>query len=389
MCKNSRRYAIFLYKGEDEVRLSREQREGIMSKFGVETLHSFSRISTYWNMPWEYYLVYLKKIPRNFSNIYSHWGLISHDLIQDYYDGKYPYEKMSELLEEHIIDWRTNHSHLKFMNKKIEDGYIENLRDYFKTTETIPYDIKNETAVCIHFPVEGDEEDIVFIGYIDSEYVDDDGVLNIVDYKTSSISGFTGKKLKEKARQLSLYAIGINQFRGIPFDKIRLRFDMMKYYEVRYLQKNGKTAKSKKERSKWVEGVLKKLQKELAALDYDPIEVDDLLEMSVLNNSIKNLPQEVQDKFSLHNCYIDVTITKDEAKELEKLMRDTVAEIREKEKGDWEIEFPEPKIDYSNKFYLEQLAPHLLKYHQRFQEEQKMLKPEVEVEDDDLLAMFK
>lgn len=357
-----------------------------MDKFGVSKLWSFSRINTYWNEPWEYYLSYLEKVPRG-ENIYTLFGTYSHDIIQDFYDGKWKYEAMPALLEDKIIDWRTNKTDLKFMNKKVEDGYIENLRDYFRNTEVIPYEIKNETAVCIHFPVE-DGEDLVFIGYVDSEYVDSDGVLNIVDYKTSSMSGFTGKKLKEKARQLSLYAIGINQFRGIPFDKIRLRFDMMKYYEVHYLQKNGKVAKTKQERYKWVSGVLKKLQKELATLGYDPIEVDELLEMCVFNNNIDNLPKEVQDKFSLHNCYIDVTITEEEAKELELELRSTVKEIEVKEKGDWEKEFPEPKIDFGNKFYFEQLAPHLLKYHKRYQEEQKMLNVNVEVEDDDLLSMF-
>lgn len=377
----------FLCKGRVLMRLSREQRQVIMDRFNVGRLWSFSRLNSYLNEPWEYRMNYLERVERG-ENIYTYFGTVSHDIIQEHYEGKHSYSDMIDIFENNLIDWRTNHSELKFVSKKVEDGYIENLRDYFKNTEVIPYKVKNETPICAQFPVEGGD-DIVFIGYVDSEYIDDDGVLNIVDYKTSSKSGFSGKKLKEKARQLTLYAMGIHQFRGIPYEKIRLRFDMMKYYEVHYLQKNGKYAKSKQERYTWVSGMTKKIQKELADLGYDPIEVDEMVEMSVLENSISNLPQEVQDKFSLHNCYIDVQITQEDADELEELVRETVAEINRKEKGDWKEEFPEPKIDASNRFYFEQLASHLLKYHKRYQEEKKMFKPEVEVEDDELLNMFK
>ena len=61
-----------------------------------------------------------------------------------------------------------------------------------------------------------------------------------MDYKTSSKGDYIGKKLKAHSKQLQLYAIGIHQLRGIPYDKIKLEFDMMKYYKVAYLQKNGK-----------------------------------------------------------------------------------------------------------------------------------------------------
>lgn len=368
-------------------RLSYEQLEGIKEKFDVDRIWSYSRLSTFIDEPWIYRKQYLEKVG-NPDNVYSYWGTIAHDLIQGMYEGEHTYEEMSDILESKIIEWRTTRSDLKFMNQKVEDGYIKNLQDYFKNTEVIPYEVTNEKPVCVHIYDKERKENIALIGYIDSEYVDDEGYFNIVDFKTSSNSGFSGKKLKEKARQLSLYAIGVNQFRGIPFEKIRLRFDMMKYYEVRFMQKNGKIGKSKQERSKWVQGMTKRIQKELFDLDYDPLESDEMMEIAILNNNLDNLPKEVQEKFTLHNLYIDVQITEDEAEELKQFVCDTVADIKEREKGDWDETFPEPLINASNNFYFNQLAPHLLKHHKRYQEEQKLLRPTEEVEDDDLLALF-
>lgn len=367
------------------MRLSYEQLESIKDKFGVDRIWSYSRLNSFVQYPWQYRMTYLEKVGYG-NSIYGHLGNVSHDIIQDMYEGKHKYEDMAELFDEAILDWRLNHSELKFINKKVEDGYIENVRDYFKNTEVIPYDVTNESPVCIHFYDEKRDEDIVFVGYLDSEYVDDEGFFNIVDYKTSSRSGFSGKQLKEKSQQLALYAIGINQFRGIPLDKIRLRFDMMKYYEVRFMQKNGKQGKTIQERNSWVKGVQKRANRKLAELGYDPLEVDDMMEIAILNNSLDSLPKEVQEMFTLHNYYIDVQITEEDAEELKQFVCDTVAEIKEREKGDWVETFPEPKIDASNEFYFTQLASHLLKHHEGYQAQKEMEKGMAS--EDDLLALF-
>lgn len=367
------------------MRLNYNQLEGIKEKFGVDRIWSYSRISSFVQHPWEYRMTYLEKVGRG-QNVYGYLGNVCHDIIQDAYEGKHKFKEMPDLFDEAIMDWRLNYPELKFMNKNVEDGYIKNVRDYFENTEIIPYEIVNEKSVCIHIHDEKRDEDIVLVGYIDSEYTDDDGYFNILDYKTSSRSGFSGKQLKEKSQQLGLYAIGVSQFRGIPLEKIRLRFDMMKYYEIRFMQKNGKLGKTIQERSKWVQGVHKRVNRKLAELEYDPLEVDDMMEIAIMNNNLDNLPKEVQDMFTLHNYYIDVQITEEEAEELKQFVCDTVADIREREKGDWEKEFPEPVIDRSNSFYFEQLAPHLLKHHKSYQAQMEMQKGIASEED--LLSLF-
>ena len=62
----------------------------------------------------------------------------------------------------------------------------------------------------------------------------------------------------------------------------------------------------------------------------------------------------------------------DDEKEITDFVVTSVTECVEKEKGDLDVEFPEPIIDDGNRFYFEQLAPELLKYHKGYQETVKV-----------------
>lgn len=355
------------------MRLSYEQLEGLKARFGVDRLWSYSRMSTYLEHPWEYRIVYLEKLTRS-SNVYTYFGTICHDIIQDFYDGKHTYEAMIDIYDKAILDWRMGDTGYKFMNPNVESGYVDNLSEYFKKTEVIPHKIVNERPICAVFHDKERDKKIVFTGYLDSEYVDEDGIFNIVDYKSSSKSGFGGKKLEEASKQLKLYAIGIHQVRGIPYDKIRLRYDLMKYYEVVYLQKNGKWKGSKQERAKWVKSQENKLRTTLLDNSYDVFEIDTMVEEAIAMNSIENLPQCVKEKFKLKNCYIDVQMSQEEADKLEKFVIETIREVEDKEAmGDLDEAFPEEKIDASNEFYYTQLSPQVLKFNKGYQEQQAMI----------------
>lgn len=371
------------------MRLSHKQLEGIKSKFGVDRLWSYSRVSTFLEHPWEYRIVYLDKLTRS-SNVYTYFGTICHDIIQEYYEGKHSYEQMETLFDQAILEWRTGDTGYRFMNEKIEAGYVDNLADYFKNTEVVPYKVVNERPICVQLYDEKRKKNVVFTGYLDSEYVDEDGIFNIVDYKSSSKSGFSGKQLKEKSKQLMLYAIGVNQFRGIPFEKIRLRFDMMKYYEIFFLQKNGKWKGSKQERAKWVATQEKKIRTVLLDNGFDAFEIDEMVEVAIVANKLDSLPDCVKDRFELKNCYIDVTITEEEAEELKEFMLDTIARCEELEASDdWDKAFPEPVIDQSNEFYYTQLSPQVLKFNKKYQEDKKLYVSGQELDNDELEDLFK
>lgn len=368
------------------MRLKHETLEAIKKKFGVDRVWSYSRLSTFVDHPWDYRWTYLEEERIRCNSIYTYFGSICHEIVQDMYDGKYPKEEMPQKFEEALLKWRLKDSDLKFMNEKVERSYIQNLTDYFERTSIIPYQVINEDPVGVRF--HDGEKNIVFIGYMDSIFTDDKGIFHIVDYKTSSKGDYTGKRLKAHSKQLQLYAIGIHQSKGIPYDKILPQFDMMKYYKVFYLQQNGKWKDSIQERTSWVKSQEKKIRKLLSDEGMTIMETDILLEQATMGNTLEYMPEYVKERFRFENCYIDVEINEEIEKEIEGFVISNVNECLRKEQGDWDVEFPEPELDGSNEFYYTVLAKDLLKVHKGYQESLKYKVGRNSVDVNDLDALF-
>ncbi|MGR5954353.1 PD-(D/E)XK nuclease family protein [Bacillus paranthracis] len=274
---------------------------------------------------------------------------------------------------------------LKFPEESQFESYIANLRHYFTNVKQLPYNVVNERPVLAVF--EGLEK-YVFQGYIDSEFVDDDGNFVILDYKTSSIGEFTGAKLLKKAQQLMIYALGISMFgrqidgemKKFSLDKIKIRYDMMKYCKITYMQKNGTEKVTKAERRAWVAHIanpirkdfddvpknIEKAEKEIAKLDkkrsakvrteeekveltaqiaeiekaievlkanlFDIIQINEMMEEAINSNSLANLPQFIQDKYTVSDCYIDVELTQEIIEEFKSNLISTLNKIIESEK---------------------------------------------------------
>lgn len=353
------------------MRLGRKELNHLKEKFNVDRIWSYSRLSTYYSQPWVYRMTYLEPERVRTTNIYSIMGGKVHDIIQDFQEGKTKQEDMSDAFENLIMEWRLDDGGHKFISDKVERSYVNNLANYFKNTQKIPYEVFNEKPLYINFK-DAEDNNIVFIGYMDSFFKDEDENYHILDYKSSSKGDYTGKKLKSHSQQLQLYAIGVHQLYNVPYDKIKLEFDMMKYYKVSYLQKNGKWKDSIQERESWVISQEKKLRTLLSQNDVEIFEIDRLIANANSLNNIDEMPDYVKDKFILKPCYIEAEINEDIAKEIEDFAVSTVAECTQKEKGNWEEEFPEPIIDEGNRFYFEQLAPQMLKHHKGYQEAKAM-----------------
>lgn len=427
-------------------RLKKEQLELIKEKMGVEELWSFSKVSTFTQCSWLYYLKYVKKIRVKGDSCYTWWGTAGHDLIQGLYDGEHTYEEMANKLEEKILEYNLlDDPKLKFPEQSQFESYIANLRHYFSNVKKLPYKVVNEKPVLASF--EGDEK-YVFSGYIDSEFFDEDENFVILDYKTSSLSGFSGKKLLEKSRQLMIYAMGISMFgrmiegkmTPIPIDKIKLRYDMMKYLNVTYPQKNGELKTTKAERRGWVgkiavplrkdlEGVekdIEKAEKEIAKLDkkrnakvrteeekvelsnqileihakiddlkenhFNIIEINDMVEYAINNNTLDNMPQFVQDKYVVTDCYIDVPLDKEIIEEFKSELIDTLNKIIAKSAEDnLEQAFTRGRIDNADSFYCVNLCDMKdhCSFYKDYQEHNAMFMTKTDApSDEELLAML-
>lgn len=316
------------------MRLTKDQLNRLEKKYNVDRIWSFSRLGTWHNCPAEYYHKYFLHEPLSSSNAYTYWGTIAHDLVESVADGELEPSLASKKWEEAVDEWRKDPDALQFDTTKIKRGYLNNLKLYFNDIEGPKeigslQQIKNEKPVMVKL---GKRENglpkYVFVGYIDTFAKDSDGAV-LIDYKTSSKSGFTGTKLEEKSLQLMLYAIGIHQTMGIPYDKIECRFDMMKYCEVHFKQENGKWKTSVQERCNWVSKMSKKFTTKLKKLGYDSDRIEEMVSLAAMSNDISNLPQEVQDQFKICTYYIELDVNEESCQQVAKLVTERCDKIVE------------------------------------------------------------
>ena len=292
------------------MRLNYKQRKSLCDKYGVDRLWSFSRVNTFIECPTDYQQRYLKHVKIDTSNVYTYWGGKAHDLIQECVTGKISYDDMESKWKKIIDQWENDSTAYQFDSEKIKNGYLNNLLNYFRKTGLPKAASKIETEKPVLIKI-GDNTKYVFVGYVDTQYVDNEGNLVLIDYKTSSKSSFTKSKMPEKSKQLMLYAIGKHQSTGLPYDRIKCRFDMMKYVNVHYQQENGKWKDTVQERASWVSKMDKKLQTKLKKLDYSQDEIDEMIAVASLANNMSNMPEEIQEQFIPGNYYINLDITED------------------------------------------------------------------------------
>lgn len=428
-------------------RLSYEQLNIIKQKLGVKQIWSFSKISTYTQCSWLYLMKYIQKIRVDGNNCYTFWGTVAHDLVQGLYEGEHTYDEMLEKFEDKVLEYNMlDDAKLKFPSDNEYANYLANLRHYFANVKQLPYKIAIEKPVLAVF--EGNER-YAFQGYIDAEYLDKEtGKYVILDYKTSSLSGFTGKKLLEKARQLMIYATGLTMFgrevdgkmRSLSIEDIVVRYDMMKYLNVTYMQKNGTPKTTRAERRLWVgkiatplrkdleeapkqmetiEKEIRKLErkhnakvrteeervelrKEIVKLEeehskwvehlYDPVEIGEMIEQAIENNNLDNMPDYVQKKYVLSDCYIDVELTEEIIEEFKKELIGVLDEVTSKSaEEDKKEAFMRGRIENHESYYCQNLCE--LKGHCNFyremRESQSMFLDKTDAPSDaDILSML-
>ena len=296
------------------MRLTNEQLNEIMKKYGANTIYSWSKVNCFMTSPYEYLLKYiLHKIEDVDNCAYAPMGGICHSIIERLYENQISYEDMVNEFED---GWTTaiDIADLKFdrndgvKNDNIKEKYRNNLYHFFKTHNKIPSNVAIEKFVVTQI------DKWILQGYIDAIYKDDNGYYNIIDWKTST--KYSGKTAEEKCGQLVVYAIGLHQ-QGIPMDKIKICWNFLKYVSIQYQQKNGAVKTREVERCKIGESLQTNVKMWLKAGGYD---VDEYLKLLLDTNSIDCLPDDVKDKYIISDCYVYVPLT-------EKLIQKWTTEI--------------------------------------------------------------
>ena len=310
------------------MRLNNDEMNMLLGELGTDRLNSWSRINCANNSLYEYYLKYIlhKKEDRD-DSIYKVTGGISHDILERFYKNEI---KVNEMIDEFEDGWITayNIAELKFdrsntsKNNNIADKYYYDLRNFFINHEVINNNILIEQFIYAKI---GDE---FYQGYIDALIEEDDGFYTILDWKTSS--KYSKSKAKELCGQLVMYAIGLNQQKGIPFDKIRIAWNFLKYQCVTVQSKKGIKKVREIERCELGDKLQANAKMWLKEFGYEDMLME-YLDALAQTNDITVLPKEVQEKYELHDCYVYVDLTDDLIQYWKNYIIETMKLIRNKE----------------------------------------------------------
>lgn len=242
-------------------------------------VYSISRLNTYNDCPYSYYLTYINK-DRGDNNCYGIAGGEVHEWLEDIQNNKLAEEELPTLLEGLLMQLELEG--ISFPAPNIERNWIEDMKHFASTFK------KLETPMITEKRVLYKVADKVWLqGYIDVLGVSGDKNF-ILDWKTSG--KFTGDRLRGMGRQLVLYKDAIEQ--TTPYTIDSLYWYMIKYIEVDF---NGRTRVLS--RRNWVEKSKKNLEKALSKEDDLVKEV--YIQEAIQNNSIAGLPDYARNKFSV------------------------------------------------------------------------------------------
>lgn len=312
-------------------RKTKEELDKILKEENCSRWWSWSKFNTFKVSPYEYYLKYIKHTPEDRQDcIYTSTGSLAHDIIEKFYTGQIKYEEMINEFED---GWVTLYdiAQLKFdrnneeKSKSIGEKYYLDLQHFFKNHTVLKHKPVLEQFVKVKI---GNH---LFHGYIDCCFKDDDIYYNIVDWKTSTV--YKGDKAKKECGQLVTYALALNQM-GVPMEKIKIAWNFLKYCTIQYEQANGTVKTRDIERFELGEKLQSNLKVWLKKLGYED-QMDEYLKMVIDTNSIKCLPEDVQEKYIISDCFVYVDLTDELINYWQEDIITTIKDICLREK-DWE-----------------------------------------------------
>lgn len=294
--------------------------ESVKAKYNVDHIWSFSKLNSFSQDPYEWYLKYILKEPsdKDGQNAYGVYGNMVHDIMEDYYNGKIARNECLDVFKQKweelsLLNLRFNYVD-DASEKRLKEKYYIDLVDFFENFATIGQE--HECEVPIDVLLENKNGREVFFGYIDFLSHQNDKYY-IIDYKTSTI--YAKNKMEEHARQLLLYAIGLRQREGCKAEDIKIGWNFLKYVTVVERLKSGGTKERNVERCELVSKLEVSIKKWLKNYSYS----EDLFEQAKATNDFYSLPSEVTDKFTFHDCILTVDFNTDiEVKTIDSLIEE-------------------------------------------------------------------
>lgn len=213
---------------------------------------SYSKLQKYLYCPLSYRIQYIDKEKVEFEkNINGEIGTLSHDIIEKECKGELKFKDNNDRAM--YFREKANNLALEFGLEK-DIPLIQSLYDFFKMSDYKDKYINAEFEVPVYYKLKyiNDEYDYWVVGFIDCVLHNEDGTVNIIDFKTSNTSGYTGVKLQQALLQIGSYAYIYEHMFRKRVNKIGYHF--LKYGDIKFIDYKGKNRKtSKVERRKIIE----------------------------------------------------------------------------------------------------------------------------------------
>lgn len=362
------------------MRLNRSEIQKMMEDYKCTDTLSWSKFNMYTSDLFSFYLKYIKNIREERKNSYALLGSVVHDNLEKFYKNIYTREQMIDNFDSEMA--KQSLSDVQFVaneeqNSKIENRYYNCIKHFFYNYQKASDYSKLEQFVCMKFGK------YLIQGYIDHMYpkiiekTDTSGISSthqvvvIEDFKTSTI--YTGPKIEKNSGQLKLYAFMIHNMYNIPFDKIQIGWNFLKYVTLTYHLKNGNIKSTNISRDELAQSLGAKIKTWSNFYKYSADEYNQFMdiiyknsEKYMDNNILEGLPQEIQEKFKIEDCFVEIPYSEDIANEFIKYVSDTIEEM------DSKINIYNTTLDSNvfwqdvtdeNSFYFTNLCGYTSKYH--------------------------
>lgn len=317
-------------------------------------LYSISKINTIDQCLYQAYKTYILH-QRGKDNVYGIMGSKVHDTLEAIMNDMATEKDLLTALQSELEDMSMLGIDFPKDFKggtSIRDGWIADMEHFCKNFVKPSGKFITEELILLQLG-----ENRWLQGYVDLIKYNKDGSISIYDWKTSS--QFNKETLLEHGRQLVTYAIA-KEKEGY---KVReVAWIMLKYVEVKFMGKARSNSKNETEitkvlnRRKLVSELAKYIENDLYKLGYGEIDIDIMLSEALINNDMKLLPKEIQDKYNVKPYVRKYEITEEIKQETLDYINKT-ADLFES-LGKNESEWKGLEVDKKNSFFCNCLCSH-------------------------------
>lgn len=270
-------------------------------------VYSISRLDCINRCMYEAYLSYIKK-EKSEQNIYALLGTRIHDTLEEIMNNKASVDDLLPAMQDELNDadmFGYSFPKMPDGSDLIREGWIKNMTHFCET-----YTAPKGTFITEEFVLYKTPKGRWIQGYLDLQKIIKSDIIQIFDYKTSTL--YKGEELKEHGRQLILYALAKEQ-EGYNVKTVAWIF--LKYVDVEFYGKKTPKSKDKSLIKKTIER--KKIGRELSRYvaedmreaGYDDTDIELAIDELIATNKTDSLPAEIKSLYKIRPCVCNYPLT--------------------------------------------------------------------------------